>query len=259
MPQSDDMMSRSAGMYRNASRNQGGNVVRTLHLKIAMVENADDDLLVCCDVPNGFEVPGSEDVVSKVSASASMPLGLESRLIALHVLENALLRRIAPAGVAPHFGFVAKALDRVVEDRGELLDVELAEKLAAHRHHMDVRLLHLQDRATGIGEIVQLLIERVAERPCTLDRVFVVIVVDGSRQQFRQYGTELHRARRHPLRRFPHRRILQIAWPQGTDNAREHARLFKVMQDVAARISNGADIVHGGSMAWESPAMWVRG
>ena len=39
--------------------NQGGNVVWTLHLKIAMVENADDDLLVCNNVTNGLEVPGS--------------------------------------------------------------------------------------------------------------------------------------------------------------------------------------------------------
>ena len=41
---------------------------------------------------------------------------LERRLVALDVPEDALLRGIAPAGVAPDFGLGAQALDRVVED-----------------------------------------------------------------------------------------------------------------------------------------------
>ena len=46
----------------------------------------------------------------------------------------------------------------------EIVDVELAERLAAHRHHVDLRLLHLDHRAAGVGELVELLVERVAER-----------------------------------------------------------------------------------------------
>ena len=95
--------------------------------------------------PMALRSPVPEEQVSKVSASAST-LFSASRLIALHIAEDALLRQVAPAGVAPHLGFAAQSLHRVVEDLDEIVYVELAEGLAARRYHVDLRLLHLHDR-----------------------------------------------------------------------------------------------------------------
>src|SRR6202030_4122921 len=89
----------------------------------------------------------------------------KSRLIALDVSEDSLLRGVAPAGMAPDFGLLAQTLDRVVEEIDELVDIELSEGLAADRHHMDLRLLQLDYRAAGIGQCAELAVERVADRP----------------------------------------------------------------------------------------------
>ncbi len=47
----------------------------------------------------------------------------------------------------------------------------------------------------------------------------------------------------HALRDLPHRRILQIAATDRAGDLREHTRLEEVVQDVAARIGDRADIV----------------
>ena len=194
--------------------------------------------------PIALRSPGPDEQVSNVRASASTCVErLERRLIALHVLEDALLRRVAPAGVAPDLGLGAQALHGVVEDLHQIVDVELAERLAAHRHHVDLRLLHLDHRAAGVGELVELLVERVAERPGALDRVLVVVVLDRGGEQLGQDGAELDRPLGHALRRLPHRGVLQVAAPDRADDAREHARLEEVVQDVPARIGDRADLV----------------
>ena len=66
----------------------------------------------------------------------------------------------SPAGVAPHLGLLAQALHGVVEYLDEIVGVEFAERLAAHRHHVDLRLFQLDDRAAGIGQLVELLVDR---------------------------------------------------------------------------------------------------
>jgi hypothetical protein len=38
----------------------------------------------------------------------------------LHIAKNPLLRRVAPAGVAPHLGFPTQPFDRIVEHRDPL-------------------------------------------------------------------------------------------------------------------------------------------
>ena len=58
--------------------------------------------------PMALRSPVPEEQVSKVSASASTLFSASSGLIALHIAEDALLRRVAPAGVAPHLGFARK-------------------------------------------------------------------------------------------------------------------------------------------------------
>jgi hypothetical protein len=70
-----------------------------------------------------------------------------------------------------------------------------------------------------------------------------VVVLDRSRDQLRQDGAELDRPLGHALRGLPHRGVLQAAAPNRPDDAGKHARLEKVVQDVPARIGDGADLV----------------
>ena len=203
--------------------------------------------------PIASRSPGPDEQVSKVRASASTRFErLEGRLVALHLLEDALLRRIAPAGVAPDLGLGAQPLDGVVEDLHELVDVELAEGLAARGHHVDLRLLHLDDRAAGVGELVSSSLSASAERPGALDRVLVVVVGDRGCQQLRQDGAELDRLPRQALRHLPHRRVLQVPRPTGptilgsTRASRKSCRMWP------RGWRGGADIVDGGLGAGEA-------
>src|SRR5262249_38990609 len=97
--------------------------------------------------PIAFKSPVPDEQVSKVSASASTWSSASSVVITLDVGENALLGRVAPAGMAPHFGLAAQTLHGVVEYLHQVGGVELAERLAARRHHVNLRLLHLDDWA----------------------------------------------------------------------------------------------------------------
>ena len=211
-----------------------------------MVDDADDDLLVLDHLADRFQIARTRRAgfESDGVAVQSVERG-QRRLIALHVLEDALLARIAPTGVAPDLCLGAQALHRVVKDADEIVDVEPAEGLAAHRHHVNLRLFHLDHRTAGVGELVKLLVERFAERHRALDRVFVISVDHGSREQLGQDGAPLDRALGHALRRLPHRGVLQIAAADFVDHLREDAGFQEVVQDVAARIGDGADIVDG--------------
>ena len=113
--------------------------------------------------------------------------------------------------MAPQLGLVAQTLDRVVEEFDEIVDIELAEGLAADRHHMDLRLLQLDHRAAGIGQVAELTVQRVTDRPDPFDRILVVFVGDGGRELFGQNGAELDRLLGQSLRHLPHSGILQIA------------------------------------------------
>jgi hypothetical protein len=145
-----------------------------------------------------------------------------------------------PQQVWPDFGLGAQALDRVVEDLDQLGRAELAEGGAARRHHVDLRLFHLDHRAAGIGELVQFLVERVGQRHGALDRVLVIDVGHGRGQEFGQDGAELDRLPGETLRGFPHRGVLQVAAADRAHHLRQHPRLERIVQDVAAREADGA-------------------
>jgi hypothetical protein len=212
-----------------------------------MVDDADDHLLILDHLANRLEVAGAGRTrLEGQRVGVDLIERLERGLVALHVGKDALLGRIAPAGVAPHLGLVAQALYGVVENLHQVARVELAEGLAAGRHHVDLRLLQLDDGTAGIGQLIELLVERVADRPRALDRVLVIVVLDGSRDQLGQDRAELDRLLGHALRRLPHRRVLQGAAPYRPDDPREHARLKKIVQNMPARIGDGADLVGGG-------------
>jgi hypothetical protein len=221
-----------------------GDLVRPLDLQGVVVDHPDDDLLVLDRLADRLEVAGPRGAgLEGQRVGIHLVERGERRLIALHVTEDPLLRRIAPAGVTPHLGLGAQALHGVVEDLHQVVHVELAEGLAARRHHVDLRLLHLDHRAAGIGELAELLVERVADRPGALDRILVVVVLDGSGDQLGQDGAELDRLLGQALRRLPHCGVLQPAAPHRPDDPGKNARLEKVMQDVPARIGDGADLV----------------
>ena len=226
---------------------QVGDFVRPLDLQGMMVDDADDDFLFLDDLADCLEIARPRRAcLESDGVGVDAVERFQSRLIALHFLEDALLARIAPAGVAPDLGFVLQALDRGVEDLDQIVDVELAEGLAAHRHHVNLRLLHLNERASNIGQFVKFGVERSAERHGPLDRVLVIVVGDRGGEQLRQDGAEFDRTLGHALRHFPHRGVLQIAAADRPDDLRKHPRFEEVVQDMAARIGDGADIVDRG-------------
>ena len=65
--------------------------------------------------------------------------------------------------------------------------------IAARRQQVDLRLLHLNHRAAGVGQVVQLLVERVADGHDPRRDVLVVLVLHRERHQLGRDRAELHR------------------------------------------------------------------
>ena len=112
---------------------------------------------------------------------------------------------------------------------------QLRAAAALDADQMDVRLLHLNDRAAGAGELEQLVAHRGADVANQLFLVGVVVVADRGADQLRRDGAELHRPRGHPLRDLPQRRVLQRTALDLADAARHHAALHHLEDDVALR------------------------
>jgi hypothetical protein len=68
---------------------------------------------------------------------------------------------------------------------------------------MDLRLLDLNHRTTGVGEFVVFLIEGVGDGEHALGHALVVLVLRSKRDDLRRHRAELHRPRGEPLRRLP--------------------------------------------------------
>ena len=96
---------------------QRRDLVRPLDLQGVVVDHADDDLLVLDHLADRLEVAGARRAgLEGERVGVDLVERFERGLIALHVAEDALLRRVAPAGVAPHFGLRPQPLHGVVED-----------------------------------------------------------------------------------------------------------------------------------------------
>ncbi len=124
---------------------------------------------------------------------------------------------------------------------------------------MDLRLLQLDHRAAGIGQLVQFLVQRLAEGPDAFDRVLVIVVGNRGGEQLGQDGAELDRLFGQPLRGLPHRGILQIAGADRADDPRQYAGFEIVVQDVAARLARGAHLIRLGSAAAREPGHMGQG
>jgi hypothetical protein len=89
--------------------NDVGYLVRPLDLQRVVVDDADHNLLVSHDPADRFEIAGARGAdFEGQRVGIDLVQRLQSRLVALHVAEDALLRRVAPAGVAPHLGLAAQ-------------------------------------------------------------------------------------------------------------------------------------------------------
>ncbi len=155
MPQSDEITSRSVGMCFSASRIMSATWSGRSILQCVVVDDADHDLLVLDD-PRRRTLRGRRCRTSRSRRSAHRRR-LRSRPPA-SAGSSACRGRCAAAPDCPlqvwhpHFGLRPEPLDRVVEDLDQVGDRRAGERLAAcHRHHVDLRLLHLQRRAAGVG------------------------------------------------------------------------------------------------------------
>ena len=136
--------------------------------------------------------------------------------------------------------FARRPLHRAVEHFEAERRIDHVIDDVAHREQMDLRLLELDHRAAGIGEFVQLLVQRVGDGEDAVLDALVVAVGDREGDQLRPDGAELDRLLGHALRGLPHRGVLQVAAPDRADDARHHARLQVVVQDVAGREGQAA-------------------
>src|SRR5262249_58548398 len=95
---------------------QRRDLFRPLHLQGPVVDDADDDLLVLDDFPDRLEVPGADRTRLECQrVGVDRVERLQRRLIAMNLVPNSLLTRIAPAGVAPDFSLGAQSFRVVVE------------------------------------------------------------------------------------------------------------------------------------------------
>ena len=105
----------------------------------------------------------------------------------------------------------------------------------ADRDQVDLRLLDLDHRAAGVGELVILLVEGVGDRQHALGHALVMAVLRSEGDDLGRDRAELDRLLGEPLRRLPQHGVLQVAAPDRADDRRHHPRFQVVVQDVAAR------------------------
>jgi len=71
------------------------------------------------------------------------------------------------------------------------------------RQQVELWILDLDHRTAGIGQIMQFLIERIAERHDARRQILVVLVLHSISHELRSDSAELDRFRSETLRRFP--------------------------------------------------------
>jgi hypothetical protein len=100
---------------------------------------------------------------------------------------------------------------------------------------MNLRLLELDHRTAGVGEIVQFRIQGIGDCEDPVFERFVVFVLHGKGDQFGSDGPEFDRLLGHALRHLPHRGVLQFAARHRPRDPGHHPRFQVIMQDVTRR------------------------
>src|SRR6266568_3864596 len=210
-------------------------------LQSVVVNNANSDFLVRDLFADSFEIDGSRaSRFERDDVRIDFVQHLQRRFIRLHLAEHALLGRIAPTRVTPDFGLGAQSPDGIVEHLEHKFGVDDLVDDTARCQEVDLRFLHLDDRTTGVGEILQLLVERVADRHDARRYVPVVLVLDGESDELWSDRAELDRLFGQALRGFPQFRILHLAASNGSDDFRHDPRFQVIVQDVSARKGDAA-------------------
>src|SRR5215470_3375995 len=116
-----------------------------------MIDDTNADFLVCYDFSEGFEIhAASAGRLESNHIGVNFIQHLQRILVALHILEHTLLRRISPAGVTPYFGFRTQAFYGSIEDLDAESRVDHVVDDISYRKQMDLRLLELDDRTAGV-------------------------------------------------------------------------------------------------------------
>ncbi len=140
----------------------------------------------------------------------------------------------------PHFGLGAQPLHGAIEHLDHQLRLDHLVLDLAHRDQMDLRLLDLDHRTAGVGELVIFLVEGVGDREHAVGHALVVPVLQREGDDLGRHRAELDRLRGEALRRLPHRGVLQIAAADRSGDDRHDARFQIVVQNVAARKPDAA-------------------
>src|SRR5262245_33302192 len=90
-----------------------GHLLGAPDLQRMMVDDADRDLLAGDALADGFEIDAAGAAGFEGDHVGFAVEVFDRRLVALHLAEHALLRRVAPAAVAPDLGLVAQSFDGV--------------------------------------------------------------------------------------------------------------------------------------------------
>ncbi len=140
----------------------------------------------------------------------------------------------------PDFGLGAQPLHGAIEHLDHQLRIDHLVLDLAHRDQVDLRLLDLDHRAAGVGELVIFLVERIGDREHAVRHALVVTILQREGDDLRRYRAEFDRLGGEALRRLPHRGVLQIAAADRAGDDRHDARFQIVVQDVAARKPDAA-------------------
>ena len=140
----------------------------------------------------------------------------------------------------PHLGLAAQAFHRAIEHLDHQLRRDHLVLDFAHGDQVNLRLLDLNHRTAGVGKLVVFLVEGVGDGEHALGHALVVAVLQRKRHDLRRYGAEFDRPFGEPLRRFPHRGVLQIAAPDLAGDDGHDARLEIVVQNMTARKADAA-------------------
>ena len=105
---------------------------------------------------------------------------------------------------------------------------------------MDLWFLHLNHGTARVGQIMQLLVEGIADRHDPRGQVVVMLILDSESDQLRCDRPELDRFRGQTLRRFPYFRVLHLAASHGSHDFRHDSRFQIIVENMPAGKSDAA-------------------
>src|SRR5215475_2215213 len=106
--------------------------------------------------------------------------------------------------MAPDFGLVAQPLYSVIEHLEHEIERDVFVRNRTRSQQVKLGIFDLDYWTTGVRQIMQLLIEGIAEGHDARRKIFVVLVLHGVSDQLGGDGAELDWPWRQALRRLPY-------------------------------------------------------